>query len=537
MRAKWLQTIAPVVLLLGLMAPGFAQSGPTPDPVDHANIKAHELFIDRLLRPADQDLRPAILRALQEADPIRGIEKINALLPRLSVSPLRVFLLAQRADRRVSAGEISAGRSEFESLIRQFPQVEGIKLQAIDSLAYGDGADFAARHWIDLAATNPAAARAISGYTMGALSSNVTAKDDNDSMTALFLALDRIGYNPGTTALRNEMQLAIFTNAANDTGREGQAIAALGKLTNPAVLLSIATQTRYRDYWQLIDLNAASLNARGAQFLRELEQDFLAAENGVAAGQFLSTAARFGDAQAVAKQYSRLLADLLAQSGNSVYAKYDTPFWVSPIAFAWAAADDQQEAQKQFEAVLDYYADISGTNDLNINANYAILLLELDRPREALAMIEPAIARLRSVGQSAGALAQMHSVRLRAHYLLADVTAGRDSRRHLDGVRIAQLRTYVQTMLMIDEDDMAKDAIIAGLRHYDPEQAIQILQFPLASPGSKTQAEYERKLEKLRQDPDVLANLDKVGRIVQIAPIDAGPFDHAATAGAFPSLQ
>lgn len=533
MRALWLFA-ACSALTFSLPAYGLSQVALSPIGADITDIYTLDTFVDSVLSPAELDLRPIIIHAVQESEPLRGITLIEEIIPRLSEdSKLRIFLLTQRAALKVSSGDIRAGRAEFEALMQQFPQVGYVKLEAIDSLAYGKEAEFAVRQWIDLAASNPAAARSISGYTMGAMVGNLDTSGNSSSASALFLALDRIGYDPGTAALRNQMQLAIFVNAANDDGRENQATSALRKLTNPEVLLSLASQSRYQYYWEHIALDAKSLNAGGAAFLRELEKDFLAAENGVAAGRFLSAAVDFGDAQVVAKVYSQLLSRLLKDTDDSYYAQYDTPFWVSPIAFAWLAAGNPGAAEQQFKAALNRHADVQGTINLNISANYARLLLEIDRPREALALIDPAIAELTYSGGAAAALAQMHLVRLRAYHQLGKLSEASDSRRYLNEMPTAYLDTYVDAMLLIGEEGMAKEAIIKGLRSYNPQQAIKVLQYPLARTRNKVQAECQRKLELLRHDKDVLAALAAVGRIVPIVPIDAGPFDHVATADAF----
>lgn len=533
MRTRRFLAAIPAVLLC-LAVPGLAQPGPSDGALSEADIKARDTFIDNMLVPADRDLRPAVLLALEEADSNQAIAKINALVPLLSdPSPMRVFLVSRRASMRVLAGQVDAGRAEYEELIERFPKFDGVKIDAIDSLAYGSAADVAARLWIELADTSPGAAMSLPGYTLGALTGNLDAKNDVDTKFDLFVALDRIGFDPGAADLRNDIQLGIFSRAAEESAKE-QAVAALRKITDPSILLGVANQSRYRDYWGNVDLDAASLNAQGAEFLRELEKGFLEAENGTAAGHFLRTAAAFGSARTVATQYSGLLARLTSQSGESQYVRYGTPFWVSPIAFAWVAAGAPDNAEEEFKRALTNSAGLLGTIDLNVSANYAALLLDLDRPREALVLIEPAIAKLTSADQSAGALAEMHSVRLRAYHQLGEAARASDSRLYIEGMGAALLGTHVRTMLMIGEKDTAKAAIIAGLRSAEPEQAIGILQYSLFRPRSEAQAKYEEKLDQLREDPEVLDVLAPVGRIVVVAPIDGGPFDHAATVGAFP---
>ncbi len=528
--AMWLPVLFPAIA-----TPGPAQSADRahtrPAPVS----ATPEAVIDRLLQPEYRDLREAILRALQEPDPTDGIRKIDPLLALIETgSPIATLLTSRKAALTVSAGRTREGRIAFERLLERHPRVHAIKLIAIDSLAYTAEADFAARQWIELAARAPVAARTIGGYTLGALVGNLEAGGDIDGLVALCLALERIGYDPGSVALRDRMQLAIFVNAANDSGREQQARTALDKVADPVERIAIAAQARFRDYWPRIELDPAALDALGANYLEQLRQDFLRADNGTAAGAYLGAAASLTEPRATAGAYTRLLDRLFEVSPESLYTRYDTPFWVAPLASAWTAAGSPDEAEELFVTALDRYSAITGTNPLNITANYALDLLERDRPREALALIEPAIAELAAAGQSLGALGKMHAVRLRAYHRLGQAEVAADSRRHLEEARSTQLATYANTMLALGEDEAAKTVLIANLRSADPEQGIRYLQHPVVELRTASTAANQADIDRMRQDGEVMAALDRVGRILDKVSIGVADYDHAAVAQAFP---
>ena len=493
-----------------------------------------EELMNHLMAGEDRALIAPIRRAIAEQDPMASVQKLDSVIALIDRnSPMHVFLSAYRASRTVSAGNVADGTRAFETLVGRHPKLIPLKLMAIQSLSYTSSAHLAAEYWIDLAARNPQLARKVPGYTLNALAGNLGAQGDIDGKAALYLALDRIGYDPGSVVLRDQMQRAIFVNAANDQGRDDQAIAALNKIVDPGDLIVIASQAQYRRFWPHIALDTASLTTRGNRHLSALQADFLAADNGLTAGRFLRAAASFGDPAEVAREYTGLLERMPQAEGQNRYADFDTPFWVPPIAMAWLAADDAGQAEALFQRSLERYSETAGTNKLNITANYALLLLDLERPRDALALIEPSIKQLSAVDQSLGAQAQMHGVRLQAYHMLDRPRAAADSRRFLETVRMSQLATYAQTMLAIGEFEGAKSAVIASLRSREPGQAIGLLQHPIETFGTEREAARDALIDSLRNDPQVLAALDGVGRILTIAPIELDSPDHTVIARQF----
>lgn len=490
--------------------------------------------IDDILRADEREFRTAILRAVEDPDPLRSIEKIDAIAPLLDrSSPTQILLQAQRARRTVEAGSVEEGAAAFQALLRRYPQIIPVKLNAIYSLGYTNAADVAARNWIELAARHPQAARALDGYTLGAVTTNLEAKAQIDLRDALFLALENIGYDPGSTILRDQMQIAIFFNAAADQGREAEAQTALSKVSNPTELLEIAAQKRYQDYWSSIAINPSSLEDSARAYLSALRADFARGEDGQVAGAYLSAARSYTDPEVVASAYAPVLDRLIKQSGQGGYDTFDAQFWVAPLAWAWAESGSKKRAEALFKTALPAFDDTRGVIRLNISANYALHLLEDDRPREALAFIEPAIAELEAADLSLTALAQMHGVRLRAYHELDQPEQAIASRRKLESHKSALLNIYSDTMLAIGDDAAARDAILSVLRSSDPRAAISYLQLPLRPLSLPMHAENEAAKERLRQDPAIKNALLPVGRIVNASPIRLVDFDHSGAAEEF----
>jgi hypothetical protein len=490
--------------------------------------------IDGMLQAEEREFRTAILRAVDDADPVRSIEKIDALIPLLGRnSPTQIFLRTQKARRTVESGSVELGAAAFQTLLKRYPHIIPIKLIAIHSLGYTTAADISARNWIELAARHPQAARAVDGYTLGAVATNLEAKAQIDVRDALLLALDNIGYDPGSTILRDQMQIAIFLNAAADRGREAEAHAALGKISNPAELVEIAAQQKYNDYWKSIATDPASLETKAQSYLSALRADFVKAENGQVAGAYLSASRSYTDPVTVTSAYAPVLDRLIGQSGQGGYDTFDAQFWVAPLAWAWTESGSQERAEALFESALPAFDDTHGITRLNISANYALHLLDDDRPSEALAFIEPAIAELEAADSSLTALSQMHAVRLRAYHELGRPERAFASRRNLESHRASLLSIYSDAMLAIGDDSAARDAIISVLRSRDPRAAISYLQAPLQPLRLPRHVVHETAKDRLRQDPAIKSALLSVGRIVEVSPIRLADFDHSGAAEEF----
>lgn len=484
--------------------------------------------IDTLLQENEREFRTAIVRAMEDRDPATSIEKINALIPLLgSSSPAQIMLQTLKASRIVETGSIDIGTAAFEALLKRYPQIVPIKLYAIDSLGYTTAADISARTWIELAAHDPEAARAVDGYTLRAVATNLKAKAQNDLRDALLMALADIGYDPGSTILRDQMQIAIFGNAAADQGREAKAREALSKILDPEELVEIAAQQKYNVFWGSIATDPPTLEIKAQSYLSALRADFVKAEDGQVAGYYLSALRSYTDPAIVTSTYAQILDRLIGQSDQSGYATFEAQFWVAPLAAAWAESGSPERAEAVFKSALLAF---DGTHDLtrlNISANYALHLLEDDRSSEALAFIEPAITELEAANSDLTALSRMHAVRLRAYHELGRPELGHASRRNLEDHKTSLLNIYSDAMLAIGDDTAAGDAIISVLRSRDPRAAISYLQSPLQLPKLPEHIALETSKERLRQDPAIKSALLSVGRIVNISPITLADFDQS----------
>ncbi|NTZ43226.1 hypothetical protein G7A66_09005 [Altererythrobacter sp. SALINAS58] len=535
MKRSCLIAVLAGILSASLPATGKGQSSDAetalPDAIAEPELPAP---LESLLGANERRFRPAIRRIIEERDANQAIKEIDALMLSLNVnSPMQLFLQTYKAQRVVESGRVEEGEAAFQALMDEYPELLVIKLSAIHSLGYTTAADTAARLWIETSARHPEDARAVGGYTLGAVAGNLEARSQIDLRDALFLTLDNIGYDPGTASLRNQMQVALFTNAAADTGREDQAREALAKITDPEQLINIAAQRRFQAYWSEIDTGPASIEGDTEALLDAMKNDFIAAGNGTAAGAFLSHAVTFTEPEAAANAYTPVLDRIMEQGERSAYSMYDAMFWVAPLARAWGASGSPERAHSLYEAALRSFGDSRGVNRLNVSANYAVHLLENDRPREALEYIEPAIADLEASDSALTALPPMHAVRLRAYHQLGQSEQAAASRQNLEANKSALLNIYVDTMLAIGEEAAAKDALLTELRSADPIDAISYLQLPLNRLVQPARVEAESAKERMRHDPEIARALQEVGRIVDVSPVSVSGFDHAGVAREF----
>lgn len=489
--------------------------------------------IDQVLTPDQVQFRDRISGALLERDPVKAIEAIDALLPVLdSNSHASIILRAHRARKLVFQGEVQAGKAAFEKLLAEHFQYPVIWYQAIDGFAYTSAADFAARLWIQLTQF-PEVARLLGGSTLSALVGNLEANGYFDLRDELYLHLDKIDYDPGTTAQRNNMQYVLFKQAAVRDDSKDEARAALRKIIDPEILISIASQKKYEDFWGEIDLSPSALNNDAKACLTALQQDFLKPFAGEAAHQYISAALAFTGPNAVASAFGPVLDRLIARAGEDKHLSGELPYWISPISGAWQGSGSPERAEQLFKDAFRAFSQDHGGIKLNISSNYARFLMEEGRLQEALPLIESSIEELNALDLSRDSLSPMHAVRLRIYHGLGMPEKAEDSRLNLEKAKSVQIRVYSDTMLAIDEYEAARSAVIAMLGSNEADIAIAYLQKPIGNLITAAARDAETRRDLLRDDPAVIMALQKVGRIVDVEPIAVENFDHASAVLAF----
>ncbi len=459
------------------------------------------------------------MAAMREADPVRRLSLLSAVLDDApKPSPPHAFLSMAYAETLSEAGREDAALDLLDGLLIQYPDNPAIRMQAIYRLAYTSQAERAGRMWIELAASDPRAARELDGYTLDALTGNLQVQGKTAAIDALYLALDRIGYDPGSQERRSRMYHTLFDNAARDDGRADQARAALAKIDSPEILRSILANRFLRKYWPFLPSDEAAWRQKAIATMDAMIRDADASDEGLLTLALLTNARHFVSPRAVIDAYQPEL-DAVLSSNADPDTKTDYAFWVSPLAFAHWTNGEPNRAERLYRAALRFYDTSGETNRINVSANYARFLVAQGRPEEALALAEPALIELTAKDTALGALLKIHSVRLVALHALGRDAQARESRMALEQSRTTSPAVYVDAMLKIGEFEAARDALVDALNSADAQDAVEHLQRPMGAYLSPYELKGEAALDTLRGDPKVRAALRRVGRIVELEPI------------------
>lgn len=478
------------------------------------------LLVESTLPDEDKKFGSSVISALSESDPEDGIRKMMAVRTQLGGPSIVDSLLGVRiAKYHVALGRNEAAARLYEELIRDYPDLPGPRQRAIRSLAYTDQAVTAARIWIDFAASQPRAAKRIDGYTFGALASNLAALRQSDTRNALFIALDRIGYDPGSNTRRNQLYMGLFENAAADRNRTEEARSSLAKIENNELLRTILSDRRYRRFWNEIETSPTSWRIRTSRWVDALALDSSNGGDGVVTNRFFEAVRHYSGPTRLISTYEPELLRVF-ESDKAPNRVHNYVFWASSLADAHLMEQNFERADQLLRKSWHFFEEMDGVNSTNVSANHARLLNLQGKHAEALALIEPAIGRLEARQTALVALAQMHAVRIEALYSLGRLDEGLDSIAALENSRAQLLATYAQTMLKIDRFEDARNAVRTGLRSRSYQQALRFLQRPMGMYQNDETRHNERLIEGLRNDPSIKEALARKGRIVEIEPIE-----------------
>ncbi|ABC63652.1 hypothetical protein [Erythrobacter litoralis] len=480
--------------------------------------------LDRLLQSIftgpNAAMRPQVRSALLQTDQAKKLTALETVLADLrKPSGAYAFVAGERARTLAGVGRDDEARAEFEHLIETYPQTLPLRMLAIDALSFGSEAVAAARLWMELAATEPQAARLLDGYTLDAVSGNLEAIGRLDTQAALFLALERIGYDPGSAARASGMNYAIFTNAAEDPEREDVARAALAKVADPSALQSIRADAQYSAFWPAIDMSPETLTERVADYVGQIGRDAATTRDGATGGVFLRQAVAYGDPQAVLARYGNELERAFAASADAGNAPLGFAFWVSPIAKAHLVNGQANKADALYRQAIRAFSGMDSTIKLNASANYAQFLLESGRLQEALETIEPAIAELDEREMALNARAQMLAVKVRALHLLGRLSDEEPALKAFETLARDLPALYAQTMMQIGRFDAAQRAIATNLRGSNYRLALGYLQPSFAAHLSPSERRDEGLKGQLRYDPVIVRLLKEKGRIETYEPV------------------
>ncbi len=495
---------------------------------------------DAIMRMAfpDAALRADVQRAFEEENHARRLVLLEDVAPKVDRTSIAGDAMVRTAIATALAelGRTGEARESFDVVIKRYPFMLGPRLSGIYSLSFTSEAQTAARWWIELAVADPAAAKLLDGYTFDTITRNLIGIGHLDARDALYLALDGIGYDPGSITRISKMQFALFRILSADPERHDEARAALAKIKDPLILQNILSASVNRPFWEEIGTAEEDWRERVHTMLIQTAQDVAKVDDGFLAGTFLFIADDFVRPDQLVDRYlPQLQQELIANGGDDQAHQY--AFWLPPLARALVLAGRPEDAEELYRTGLEALEGMDSVTRLNVSSNYAVFLDAEGRPEEALAMIEPAIEELERRDTDHYAALQMRAVRVVALHHLGRLASDDPDIAMLDNTRDGMFSTYADTMLLIGRQDELRRVVLARLSGDHWRAPLEYLQHGLGTQLTQRQREIEAGRQRLRDDPDIRKALARVGRIVEVPqvtidlPPEAAEVDLAASYG------
>ncbi len=497
-------------------APAFAQQASSAAVPPVRTVKRPPVATPTELPP---ELARSLVSALSEQSADRKLAKFRALLPSLE-APSSWHLIAsmQVGQLLAEAGRTTEARDHFAGTIVTYPDTLGVKLGAVYALAYTNEAQVAARWWTELAASDAKAARAIDGYTLDALMGNLSAQDHLDTRAALLLALDRIGYEPGSAQQGEALAFAVFENAAPDPARSADAQRALSRLDTPELVQRILARNTYAAYWSDIAQTPEAWRERAKRLVAARRAELREEDTGPGRRMLLGALCGFGDPAHVVAVYGPEMDRLLAKRFDPQTLD-DLSHWAAQLARAYELAETPDAAKSFYRRVERAVAPYDGVNRINVTANHAKLLVDSGDALEGLLLIEPALAEMEELRTALNGRYPMIAVRVLALDALGRLDEATQALASLEAGKQGGIGTYVDTMVRLGRSEAAAAALTAQLSSRDPDDALAFLQPPLANRLTVSGRFVETSRRAMLADASVRAALSRVGRLVPVDPI------------------
>ncbi|WP_116090315.1 hypothetical protein [Sphingomonas crusticola] len=485
----------------------------------------------RLMPPANAVVLPeevpvlkALVAALAKLRPndaaaqLAQFDKALAALP--GPTPLRGRVQVSRAPLLQQLRGDSEAVQAAESGVELLPGYSGPLLVAAHIYLYANRPQQAADAILRASAIDPASIRLLDDYEINGVLRRLEAINDRRTARLFSERLLTIGWVGKGVQSRSALAKVAIGQSAQD-GDLAHARGYVPYLTVPKDAYELLTMADYQPIWADIEASAGlRLERQWPAYLNEARARW-------EAGHDLERAVDYATALREAGDYQRLIDTFLPLLMGTPDRERDWPlvFLVAPVTNALLVQGRIDQAIGVFDHAARTWPIGSSANALNISLNRGNALLSADRPAEALAQFDVAIADSRKWGAevNSDARAQMHLLRACALHALQ-----RDGDAAISAAIAAgagHARSQARVRLCMDDLPGARAALIAALSRPDERDAVLALMQPDRTPTIPT--DYGRRErsrgDALRSDPQLRAAIAAYGRILPFAVNDAAP--------------
>ena len=442
-------------------------------------------------------------------------QKLDKLLGHLrQPTQFRGYVQFLRAMNFLNASDTDAAQEAAEESVRLLPGFSGPLLLAVSAYTYSEDPTKAADFLMRASAIDPEMTKTMPEYDISALIGRLEHQDDQRRAALLSERLLEIGWVPDSLLERSALaRRAIKSKIAE--GSVAGAKSLIPKLIAPSDSYALLMQKEYEEIWPDIEIwSGSKLENQWRIYLQEARNKWMATRD---------PAATLDYARALrnANHYQTIINDIYPMISTSLDKRddFDMIFVVSIVADALARKGRWADIDALYVVASNIWPLGENANALNIAANQARLLLNGDRPEEALELMNAVIADAERWGEQVNgdALAAMHLNRACMRHLLGDekeaiiaAAAGRNA---------AALEAYTDTLLCLGDPESARDVLLYALENEeDVENVLSYLQkhdeVPMQSDIGRQRHE---RAQALRSDPRLLEAIRKRGRVLDFS--------------------
>jgi hypothetical protein len=484
-------------LLLALAAPSSAQVanpfGIAADPTDQAMI-AEVATVLANWRTPDISKLDAVLAKLPRPTALRGL-----------VQTTRAAVLGAGSDMAPAVAAI-------EDALRLLPDDPRPKMVATGIFTFAGSPQRAADLWMEAGRLSPEIARTSDRYVMSALIGRLNDIGDRGRADRVSARMGEIGFAAGLPNERSSAALA-RTREQVRANRIEDALSAVMAVTNPDDLLTLYTDRSYAMLWpRIAEWAGPDLAAQSRRYLEELKGEWTAADDFRTATPYARQLASMGAYDVVVSLFYPMF-DRVRPDGEQEDAEFLAPVVARSLAFVGRDA----EARALLAKIAAAMPQNDMGNALNIDGAYlSLAAVQTDWP-QYVARADAFLARAQRLGSNVNRSA---SIQVQAWRACALSRTGRaaDAQQPSAEVLLEAAITPNSAMDMLvcrGDTEGAKALVIARLADEATRGwALHVVQPERSDPATPLERLMMPVRQKVRSSPDVLAAVNRVGRIL-----------------------
>ena len=471
--------------------------------------------------PGEQAILTAIAQSLADpAAPQKALPALDEALGKLQrPSKLRGVVQFMRSGLLIANNRESDAIDAIEESIRLLPGYSAPLLSAASTYAYANQPGKGTDYFLRAAEVDPKGVRKVDDYEVDNLMRRLKVARDDRRARMLSDRLLEIGWIGSSLRSRSNLARTAIEQRIDD-GKIDDAKALIPKLVVPGHSYDLLMDRKYSAIWPDLEAWAGPrLEGQWATYLREARDRWAPSKDVVATRDYLAALRAAGHDRTTIRDILPLFDRKLDPVRDN-----ELQFVVAGVANALANEGRWNDVQALFaKAQAVWPLQQKNPNSLNIAANWATYLLYEGKYEQALQKMEVALDLARQWEVNPDAVGQMYAYRACAlHQMKRDSEAG-VSIGIASAVGFPNDLAYLH--LCTGNRDAARRVLLDCLKS-ETERG-RVLAFMQKSSLGAVDSEYGRRLraeiDQLRADPEILAEVQKYGRILPYSEGDGAP--------------